>query len=588
MELLKLLIIQILFASLPVLLVPSFETFVRNRMQGLMVRHEGDSVGISFTWASALSLLMCWFLDAGSTRIDGHLALLPTGMGILYGVPKGVFPLVGLYALVGSFFAQPAELPYVWIETAALLVLALSRSRMLRMQKLHRKLLIALWLLIAYLPHGIFHIRESAVEGNGWAALPRVAIEVLGGIVAALLLLYSRRDAQDRNLLNEQAGAMRERVIEEETKLQAFMRTLPGFALTLDRSGLVTGVNDRAFGAISSRVPSATREMVTGKSFSELMSSIGMQADPVFLQALDVSIRENRTTEQTMEFGGRKFSIYLSPAHTDQGEVFGAVCSIYDVTEIERMRAELEDMNRLNLIGQMAAGVTHEVRNPMAVVRGYLQILQKKTPDEYDYYYKIVLEELDRAGGIIDDFLALARTKQQMNEKRTLRSVVEDLWPLLQADANLRGQTIRLEDGAEGEKISMHPGEIKQLVLNLARNGLEAMDDKGELVIAIEELEDRLRLRVKDNGPGISEETLERIKQPFFTTKKTGTGLGLALCSGIAERHGGSLSIESKVGAGTEVRIDFVKKRESEASKAAVEVCGSELRPLERAAESEI
>ncbi|WP_051506936.1 ATP-binding protein [Saccharibacillus sacchari] len=572
MELLKVFIIQVLFASLPVLLVPSFESFVRTRANRLLVRHGGDSVGIAFTCASSVSLLMCWFLDAGSTRIDGHLALLPTGMGILYGVPKGVFPLVGLYALVGSFFAESRELPYVWIEAAALLLLALSRSRMLGMQTWRRRVVLTCWLLVAYFPHAVFHMQESVAEGNGWAAVSRVAIELLGGLAAGLLLLYSRRDAQDRNLLNEQAGAMRERVIEEETKLQAFMRTLPGFALTLDRMGRVTGVNDRAFGAISSRVPTATREMVAGKSFAELMSSIGMQADPLFLKALDVSIRENRTAEQTMEFGGRKFSIYFSPAHTDQGEVFGAVCSIYDVTEVERMRAELEDMNRLSLIGQMAAGVTHEVRNPMAVVRGYLQILQKKTPDEYDHYYKIVLEELDRAGGIIDDFLALARTKQQMNESRTLRSVVEDLWPLLQADANLRGQTIRFEDGADGEEISMHPGEIKQLVLNLARNGLEAMDDKGELVIAIEELEDRLRLRVKDNGPGISEETLERIKQPFFTTKKTGTGLGLVLCSGIAERHGGSLSIESTVGEGTEVRIDFAKKNESKASKAAVEV----------------
>jgi len=573
-ELFKVLVIQILFASLPVLLVPSFENLVRTKLRRMLLRNGGDSVGIAFTYASALSLLLCWLLDAGSSRIDGHLSLLPTGMGILYGVPKGVFPLVALYGLVGSLFASASELPYVWIETAALLALALIRSRMLRMRKTSRVVTLACWLLAAYFPHAAFHIGESAAGSSGWGAAPRIAVEVLAGIAAGLLLLYSRRDAQDRYLLSEQAGAMRERVIEQETKLQAFMRTLPGFALTLDRFGCVTSVNDRAFGAISSRIPAATREMIAGKSFAELMGSIGMQAEPVFLQALETTIRENRTIEQTMEFGSRKFSIYLSPAHTDQGEVFGAVCSIYDVTEIERMRSELEDMNRLNLIGQMAAGVTHEVRNPMAVVRGYLQILQKKTPEEYDHYYKIVLEELDRAGGIIDDFLALARTKQQISEMRTLRSVVEDLWPLLQADANLRGQTIRLEDGADGEKIAMHPGEIKQLVLNLARNGLEAMDDKGELVIVIEELEDRLRLRVKDNGPGIPEETLERIKQPFFTTKKTGTGLGLALCSGIAERHGGSLSIESTVGEGTEVRIDFAKKNESEASEAAVEVDG--------------
>jgi len=113
----------------------------------------------------------------------------------------------------------------------------------------------------------------------------------------------------------------------------------------------------------------------------------------------------------------------------------------------------------------------------------------------------------------------------------------------------------------------MHPGEIKQLILNLARNALEAMGDKGELVIAIEDCNEHWRLRVKDNGPGISDETLKQIRQPFFTTKKTGTGLGLALCSGIAERHGGKLSIQSTVGVGTEVQIDFAKVQAHEGVK---------------------
>nr|WP_305121000.1 ATP-binding protein [Saccharibacillus sp. JS10] len=568
---LKVFIIQILFASLPVLLVPSFETFIRTRLPRLMLKNDGDSVGIAFTFASAASLLMCWFLDAGSTRIDGHLSLLPTGMGILYGIKKGVFPLVALYGIIGSIFAQIGEAPYVWVETVALLILALSRPYLLTLSRTRRRIVLISWLLLTYAPHAFFHIQEYALVSNHWVAIPRVIIELLAGITAGLLLLYSRRDAQDRYLLTEEAGVMRERVIEEEVKLKAFMETLPGIALMLDREARITNINDRAFGAVSSRIPTITREMIIGQNFSKLMESMGMRAEPAFLQALERTIQENRNVEHTMALDGRTFNMYFSPTYTDHHEAFGAVCSIYDVTEIERMRAELEDMNRLNLIGQMAAGVTHEVRNPMAVVRGYLQILQRKTPEEYDHYYKIVLSELDRAGGIIDDFLALARTKQKMNERRTLRSVVDDLWPLLQADANLRSQTIRIEEGTQGEEMPMHPGEIKQLILNLARNALEAMGDKGELVIAIEDCNEHWRLRVKDNGPGISDETLKQIRQPFFTTKKTGTGLGLALCSGIAERHGGKLSIQSTVGVGTEVQIDFAKVQAYEKEQVVVE-----------------
>ncbi|OWR27712.1 hypothetical protein CDO73_21195 [Saccharibacillus sp. O23] len=570
MELFKVFIIQVLFASLPVLLVPSLETFVRKRTPRLLLRHQGDSVGIAFTWASALSVLLCWLLDAGSPRIDGHLSLLPAGMGILYGVSKGALPIVAFYALVGYLFSSSLEIFYIVLEVAALLVLALARSRMIGMTRRKRGTLFVLWMLVAYLPHAAFHIRETSLQGaEAWSVFPKIAVEVVAAVAAGLMLLYSRRDVQDRHSLSEQAGFMRERMIEEETKLQAFMRTLPGFALTLDRSARVTGINDQAFSALDKRMPGIAREQIVGQTFSDLMSAAGSRADPLFLQALDVAIRENRNVEQPLEFQGRKFNLYLSPSYGKTGEVNGAVCSIYEVTEMERMRTELESMNRLSLIGQMAASVTHEVRNPMAVVRGYLQILQGKSPPEYGHYYKIVLEELDRAGGIIDDFLSLARTKTEMNEQRTLRSVVEELWPLLQADANLRGLSIRFEDGADGERMPMHPGEMKQLVLNLARNALEAMDDKGELVISTEETEHTLRLKVKDNGPGISEETLERIKQPFFTTKKTGTGLGLALCAGIAERHGGRLNIESTVGEGTEVTIEFGKAEKAKNDEAA-------------------
>lgn len=565
MEFFKVLVIQVLFASLPVLLVPSFETFVRTRALRLLRRSGGDSVGLAFTFASAASLLLCWMLDAGSPRIDGHLSLLPTGMGILYGVPRARFPLIALYALVGYIFSAAGEMPYVWIEALALLLLALGRTRLLDMRRSYRRLLIAAWLIVAYVPHAAFHVREETLGGGTfWGAFPMVSIELMAAFTAALLLLYSRRDVQDRYSMSAQAITMRERMLEEERKLQSFMGTLPGYALALDRAGLISEINDQAYSAIVQRAPSFNRQMLIGRSFSDLMGALGMQADPVFLEALDLTFRENKSAERTLVFGTRKFRLYLSPTHTQGGQVGGAMCSIYEVTEIERMRTELENMNRLSLIGQMAAGVTHEVRNPMAVVRGYLQILQRKTPEEYEHYYKIVLEELDRAGGIIDDFLSLARTSSGEKENRSLRSVLDDLWPLLQADANLRGQLIRFEDGKDGEAMPMHAGEIKQLVLNLARNALEAMDEKGELVIFAEQTEESIVLRVTDNGPGIPEETLQQIRQPFFTTKKTGTGLGLALCSGIAERHGGQLSIQSTVGVGTEVRVEFARARQAE------------------------
>lgn len=565
MELLKVFIVQVLFAALPTLLLPPFESFFRKRASRRLTRTDHDSVALAFTFACSVSLLLCWLLDVGSTRIDGHLSLLPTAVGILYGIRQGAFPLAVLYVLTGYLFSGGQEGNYIWIEGLALFALVAVRSPMLRMKSALRRMLLIFWVMAAYIPHMTSHTHEQMLEGSVTADfVPHMLVELLAALSAGMLLFYSRRDAEKRYQLSEQASAMKEMIVEGEIKLKAFMRTLPGFALTLDRWGRITAVNDRAFDSLSEKMPSITREFIVGKDFTSLMNHVGMSADPGFLQGLDESIQGNRTVERMLSLNNRKFHFYVLPIRSESGEATGAVCSIYEVTEVERMRSELENMNRLSIIGQMAASVTHEVRNPMAVVRGYLQILQRKTPPEYEHYYKIVLEELDRAGGIIDDFLSLARTSSATKEYRSLRSVVEELWPLLQADANLRGQTIRLEDGKDGEKMLMNAGEIKQLVLNLARNALEAMEEKGELRIIVEQTEDSLRLRVKDNGPGIPRETLEQIRQPFFTTKKTGTGLGLVLCAGIAERHGGKLSIDSTVGEGTEVLIDFSYKEKPE------------------------
>ncbi|MEJ8303447.1 ATP-binding protein [Saccharibacillus sacchari] len=555
MELFKLFIIQVLFAVLPILLLTPFETFFRRFVSKPLSASKSDYVVQAFTAACAVSVLLCWLLDLGSARIDGQLALLPAAVGILYGLPRVGLFLAALYGLSGFLFVGTDQADYLWIETLALLPLVVARARLLRLSRPLRIVLLAVWMCGAYTPHLIVHIQEHA----GVSAWPLVVVELLAALLSGALLLLSRRAATDRFLREEQAGLMREKVVEEETKLQAFMRTLPGFALALDRSRLITAINDQAFAALQKKSPSIGREAVVGKTFEELLMSIGLAPDPVFLQALDTATEQNCTVERTLSFGSRRFRFHASPTHTGKGEVIGTVCSIYEITEIERMRTELEHMNRLSMIGQMAASVTHEVRNPMAVVRGYLQLLQKKTPADYDHYYEVVLQELDRATGIIDDFLSLARTQPDLSETRSLSLVVKELMPLLQADANLRGQTLRLETDGTTEAMPMHSGEIKQLVLNLSRNAMEAMDDQGELVVRVEESEDSFRLRVTDNGPGIPEEKIEQVRQPFFTTKERGTGLGLPLCAGIAERHGGKLTIESEPGKGTEVTVEFAR-----------------------------
>jgi signal transduction histidine kinase len=248
--------------------------------------------------------------------------------------------------------------------------------------------------------------------------------------------------------------------------------------------------------------------------------------------------------------------IYANAAK-DSKEVSGAMLIIQDVTELEMLRNELDNVDRLSLVGQMAASITHEVRNPMAVVRGFLQLMQEKSPDSLNHYYRIVMEELDRANSIINDFLSLAQNRIAEKEESQLHDIIHELSPLLWADANLRGQSIELMLAHNVPKLHLNAKEIKQVVLNLARNGMEAMNDKGVLTLETRMVDDKVELCVHDTGPGIPSVKQEKLFEPFYTTKAKGTGLGLSMCLSIVERHNGTISVESEEGQGTTFKVAF-------------------------------
>lgn len=217
----------------------------------------------------------------------------------------------------------------------------------------------------------------------------------------------------------------------------------------------------------------------------------------------------------------------------------------------------MNHVERLSLVGQMAAGITHEIRNPMSVVRGFLQLMKEQSPSSLDHYYRIVMEELDRANCIINDFLSIAQNQVVNMERCSLHDIIKELTPLLWADANLRGQSIEVGLDEQVPSLFLNAKEIKQVILNLARNGMEAMDGKGQLTLQTKLTPSGVEMIVKDTGMGIPSALKEKLFEPFYTTKVQGTGLGLALCLSIVERHGGNITVESEEGSGTAVIVFF-------------------------------
>lgn len=213
---------------------------------------------------------------------------------------------------------------------------------------------------------------------------------------------------------------------------------------------------------------------------------------------------------------------------------------------VERQRAEVEmaKLDRLNIIGEMAASISHEVRNPMTTVKGFLQLLMNKQESKDKEYFNLMIEELDRANSIISEFLSISRNRPTMLEWYNINEIVTSTLPLIEADAQTNDKLLTVElNNVPDLKLNIQ--EIRQLLLNLVRNGFEAMPRGGKLRIKTFCTKSEVALAVSDEGNGIEHSVLEKLGTPFYTTKEQGTGLGLAVCYGIVSRHNGRISIET-------------------------------------------
>jgi len=240
----------------------------------------------------------------------------------------------------------------------------------------------------------------------------------------------------------------------------------------------------------------------------------------------------------------------------DEDTLIGCVVMLTDITDKRLLAEELARLDRLNVIGEMAAGIGHEVRNPLTTVRGYLQLFTRKSKYADDHeQLAIMIEELDRANLIITEFLSLAKNKSVELKPGNLNDTIQALFPMLQADAFRLGHEIHV-DGGNTEVICYDDKEIRQLILNLVRNGLEAMATSGILTIRTYSENDKIILAVQDTGIGISEKIINKLGTPFVTTKEAGTGLGLSICYRIAERHDAKIEVKTS-SEGTTFLVKF-------------------------------
>jgi signal transduction histidine kinase len=228
--------------------------------------------------------------------------------------------------------------------------------------------------------------------------------------------------------------------------------------------------------------------------------------------------------------------------------VNGIIINYHDISErkdAEVFQQEIHRLDQLKTIGQMAAGIGHEIRNPMTTIRGYLQLLQEEDNlKPFQNKFELMIDEIDRANSIISDFLSLAQTKPSETKLCNLNDIITKIYPLIQADSFTKNMEIIFEPG-DIPLVPLNIKEIHQLILNLCRNGLEAMKEGGCLMLRTFKDGQNVVLSVKDEGTGIPVENLDKLGKPFFSTKDNGTGLGLASCFNIATRHNALIDVDT-------------------------------------------
>lgn len=226
---------------------------------------------------------------------------------------------------------------------------------------------------------------------------------------------------------------------------------------------------------------------------------------------------------------------------------------------ISEQTEKMTRLDRLNIIGEMAASIGHEVRNPMTTVRGFLQFLGKKEQlQPYKNNFDLMIDEIDRANSIITEFLSLAKNRAMDFKENNLNKVISDIFPLLQASVLEHNCKIDLDLKNIPNNV-VDERSIRQLIMNMVRNAIEAMPQGGTILISTYYSADKIVLSIKDNGIGITKDLLDKLGTPFFTTKESGTGLGLAVCYRIANRHNAAVLVHSEQGKGTNFSIEFNK-----------------------------
>ena len=303
------------------------------------------------------------------------------------------------------------------------------------------------------------------------------------------------------------------------------------------------------------RIIGVKRESVINNTLDEIFASVPEESRLVQRTLLDGMVVRNHAMSWTNNQQRYELLMDSNLLRDGTGKKVGAYVIFKDVSNLRSLEEQVQRSDRLAMIGQIAAGTAHEIRNPLTSIKGFLQVMKKtlkeKGMNREHHFTEIMLSESDRINGLVSEFLLLSKPKDNFYQRVSISKVIKEILPIIKNEALLHNVTVHYES-AKLPQVLADKELLKQVCLNICKNGIEAMTDGGILTITerYSRKNREVRVEIHDTGPGIPSFLIDKIFDPFFTTKEEGTGLGLSVCQRIIHDMNGSIKVSSK-GYGT-------------------------------------
>ncbi len=403
-----------------------------------------------------------------------------------------------------------------------------------------------------------FLTANSVIDTFGPAQATGKAVQIVSFHVVALLvvgLLASR--LSDRHSSGQE--------LEETAKTLASLRALHERIVESIRSGLVTTDLEGtiySFNAAATEITGYRLDEVQGTSINSLFGDIREQIDLSLVAAGDgEQLPRFEADLITPEGFAVRIGFSVSLLFSETNEATGLIITFQDLTEIRSMEESVRRKDRLAAVGRVAAGLAHEIRNPLGAMRGAIQVLESNMPPDtvQSSLMDIILRESDRLNSIITDFLGYARPTAGNFVDTNVGEAIKDTLTLLKHSPDVSDEHVLIDDlGSRSVTISADATQLKQIFWNLARNAIQAMPGGGELRVGLGIIpNNRIRIIFEDTGIGMSPDQVEQLFEPFSNSTSGGTGLGLSIVYQIVKDHNGAINVRSREGRGTTITIEL-------------------------------